>query len=178
MTDAEIDNTAAGAILAHRSIDSIAEEIQRLHDEAEHAQAVARESIENLVAIRRKAGALAETARNADRKNFHKWWRDAGLPEEWDSRYCRIANASHRNAMGDKIQLQLVGVLPPAEARAATQSAVSENPFAWTKMAGKLKASLSDEKLSKMDDATRVVAIKHIKPIADLFVKLGGKLGV
>jgi hypothetical protein len=175
-TASEIDNTAAGAILAHRSIDSIAEEIQRLHDEAEDAQSVARESIENLIAIRRKAGALAETARNADRKNFHKWWRDAGLPEEWDSRYCRIANASHRNAMGDKIQLQLVGALPPAEARAATQSSVSENPFAWTKFAGKLRTSLSEEKLAAFDEGDKEIACKQLAPIAQLFVKLGGML--
>jgi len=158
--------------------DELAHSIRDMHLQAEEIQGRALMGISELIAARVNTSALVEAAKANTGNAFHSWWRSNNLPADWDVKYLRLAKTSKRLALTDKSQMRLIGIIsdspededdgkPPQHRR-------QDNPFAWVKIAGKLKATLTPESIKAMDKHERETARVHLKPMVDLYNSLGG----
>lgn len=151
--------------------------IRELHEKAESLQTDAIHGIQDLIDARLAVASLAESARaNLGSAAYHAWWRDAGLPAEWDRKYITLAKTSKRIALTDKNQMRLIGILPEPEEEEGDTNRQKQNPdnhLAWVKIAGKLKATLTAEAISTMDTYEKQTARNHLKPLVDLYNSLG-----
>jgi len=154
--------------------EELAEHIRKLHFTAEGVQSDTIDGINRLIEARVAVATLAETARANLGNAYHQWWRDSGLPAEWDRKYITIAKTSKRLNLSDKNQLRLIGIVSDepesgADADGTRGTARQSNPFAWVKFAGKVRANLSMDDISTMDDHERETARLHLKPLVELY---------
>lgn len=157
--------------------EQLATSIRELHNQAEEIQGRTLVGISDLIAARVSVSTLVETAKANLGNAFHVWWRSTELPPEWETKYLRLAKTSKRLALTDKNQMRLIGILSenPEEGEGShneQQHQRQENPFAWVKIAGKLKATLTPEAIQTMDKHERETARIHLKPMVDLYNSL------
>jgi len=107
-------------------------------------------------------------------RRFVHWWRDQNMPPGWAEKYLRLARTRKRNAIADKDQLRLIGVLPAPETTTQGQQARAANPYAWIKWSAKISKSFPTESIKGMDETDRQMALKHLEPIAELIDSLRG----
>lgn len=155
---------------------SLIASIQQCHEIAEANQKNAVDGLSALIIARRETAALVEKAKAETGKGFREWWDNSGLPYGWAARYLTIARTAKRNALGDKNQLRLIGILPEIETgNKSEQQSKQVNPFAWVKAASRLAGSLPTDRISNMDDFEKREARERLKPIVDCYKALGGE---
>ena len=158
--------------ITHIAETELIAQIEQHHELAERRQMDAIDGINDLVEARLSTAALVETAKANLGHRFHQWWREYGLPTDWDHKYIRIAKTRDNLQLNDRNQLRLIGILPDIEhdGDGDNQGTVRPiNPFAWVKIAGKLKATLTEDTVKAMDAHERQTARLHLKPLVELY---------
>jgi hypothetical protein len=165
--------------LTTQTTDALVEEINREHEEADRLQQSTIISINTLIARRVRVAALVETAKANTGQGFRTWWETNNLPDGWAARYLLIAKTAKRQKLADKNQLRLLGILPEPESDGEERNHKrrADNPLAWVKVCGKLKASLTDDRIKQMDDTERQTAAMHLKPVVELYHALTEGVG-
>jgi predicted transcriptional regulator len=154
--------------------DELAHQIHTLHRSAEDKQAFATDGIQELIDARLNVAALVETAKAAKGQHFRQWWDDQQLPTAWAARYLTIAKTFKRSTLGDKNQMKLIGIIPQDEQEQRPQQQREENSLEWIKLAGRLSTTLTEERISKMDNFQRRLAMDKLEPFIAIYKKLKG----
>ena len=152
--------------------EALACEIARLHIDADEKEFFALNAISDLTVARVNVATLAEKAKAELGQGYHKWWRDNGLADGWDGAYIVIAKRKQR-FFDDPKQLLMFGA-GPAESDGAQQMRRVEDRAAWIKSVGKLRASLTTERIDEMTRDERIAARMHLEPLVELYNKLEG----
>lgn len=153
--------------------DSLALQIATSHEQAEQAQTKALAEVSSLIELRTQTAEFVATAKASSGKWFRQWWVDSNLPDSWAARYLRINKTAQRNKLGDKNQLQLIGLLPkPEGSTRGTGTAKPANPFQWINHCGKLKKAFAAIDIGSMDTFEKKSAAEQLKPIVEYYERL------
>jgi hypothetical protein len=149
------------------SLAALAEDIKARHETCQLMQGEAVEFIGQTITARVEVSRLVETAHSImGGAAFVAWWRDLDMPHGWAGKYLRLAKTADRCALGDKSQLRLCGILPEAEPGNDGQRREA-NPWQWTGYVGKIRASLTPERISSMGSVDREVALQQVEPLLE-----------
>jgi hypothetical protein len=124
--------------------------------------------VNDLVRDRIAVATLAEKAKAELGSRFAQWWRENGLPADWDWRYIRIAKNKQRWIDNPN---QLLLAIESDEGREPQQRR-GEDCMAWVKTAGRLRATLTTEKIGAMTADERQTARLHLAPLVELYNRL------
>lgn len=159
-----------------QATDSLAAEIQKRHKACQSVQNSALKKIEDTIAARIEVARLVEAAHASIGSGckFAQWWRERKLPVGWAEKYLRLAKTADRHTLGDKNQLRLIGLLPEAEESDHSEARES-NPFCWTKWAGKIKMTLTLDRINGMSRIDREIAARQLEPLVKVYNQLTSK---
>lgn len=153
--------------------DTLSDSIRQRHFEAERLQDSAMANISALIEKRIEAASLVESARaQLGRAAFREWWKESGLPLEWDSRYLRLAKTAARARLMDRNQLRLVGILPEAESDGKELRQRDQGFSAWAKNVGKIQRMIQPEKVKAWTRDERAIAASILKPLAEAYARI------
>ena len=157
--------------MKNEAVTELIEQIKNHHAIAEQLQSHAVDGIQSLINARIEVATLAEAAKSNLGSFYHTWWRDNGLPDGWSHKYIRIAKTSKRLNLSDLNQMKLIGILSDEdeEDEDNRNNKHEPNPYAWVKLAGKLRSLLTTDHIKTMDRSEKENARLHLKPMVDLY---------
>lgn len=102
-------------------------------------------------------------------RRFKIWWDEQGMPVGWAPKYLTIARTMRSNILGDKNQLRMIGILPEAETDRDPQFKRESDPLDWLRWAVKIRANVTLDKLSSLDESEAHVVMSQLEPLVEIY---------